>query len=572
MTLSQLRAKHGYVPPEPEETNAIQQIKDTAASTVSAVKQRGSDIKETFQEVAAGDINPIQGAIRTVGSGIGAATDVLGGAVVGAAKAVTPAFAEKKIGEATTAILNTSVGKAGLDAIRSGVEAYNDWKSRNEGAAKDLEAVVNIASIFPVEKALSVSGKAAVKGTEMAAEAATGAAKKVLGKTPEQIASKAVTAAGEALQPATKFEAAKGAEGLMHVDLTDVKDYAELAKRSDDAIKKMSEAVDVRTDADPTPYMRAALGEKSKFIDAALDDMESVYTVERYDSDSARISALRKKFEDEGLTNTEINHISREYGTTFKNKAFNKDGKPKQSWSGAGYENTRNMLKDVSRGMMPDEATKNLDEAMSKVYVVKQSAEDLSTAAMKLENKIVHPNVLQKFGGLVGTGLQVVGVRDFIKKILPGLVQTGDMTMNVADLEKRLAKTLGRVQKLKDLQGKDLTDELISLANEAADNTKAARAAQKALPEGPIITPAPKDTSGAAQMSKEQAQSIAAGKYRPPNVPALPAPSAIYAPPYKGARPTVRDIKVFDKIKAEDQRRLEMFRKAAGEEKEVPYR
>ncbi|MCK9566629.1 MAG: hypothetical protein M0Q43_11345 [Methanothrix sp.] len=173
LTLSQLREKHGYTPPpEPEYPNGIQQFKDTAMDTGASLAKRGGDIKETFQQVAEGEINPIRGAVRTVGSSVGAAGDVLGGVVVGAAKAITPAPVEKAVSSAGSAILNTSVGKAGLSAIQSGLEAYENWKAKNEGAAEDLEAIINIASIFPMEKGIVGAGK-------MASKAAVGTAEKL---------------------------------------------------------------------------------------------------------------------------------------------------------------------------------------------------------------------------------------------------------------------------------------------------------------------------------------------------------------------------------------------------------
>jgi len=166
LTLSQMREKHGYTPKPAQETGypgAVQQIKDTAASTFESLKERGGVLKETFQQVAEGEINPLRGAVRAVGTGIGAVNDVAAGAAVGAVKAITPASVEQKAGQAVTGFLSTNVGKAGLSAVQSGLEAYEKWKSNNEEAAKDLEAVVNIAEIFPVGKGVVGAGEIATK-------------------------------------------------------------------------------------------------------------------------------------------------------------------------------------------------------------------------------------------------------------------------------------------------------------------------------------------------------------------------------------------------------------------------
>ncbi|MCK9629801.1 MAG: hypothetical protein M0R37_14570, partial [Bacteroidales bacterium] len=140
--------------------------KDTAASTFESLKERGGVLKETFQQVAEGEINPLRGAVRAVGTGIGAVNDVAAGAAVGAVKAITPASVEQKAGQAVTGFLSTNVGKAGLSAVQSGLEAYEKWKSNNEEAAKDLEAVVNIAEIFPVGKGVVGAGEIATKVVE----------------------------------------------------------------------------------------------------------------------------------------------------------------------------------------------------------------------------------------------------------------------------------------------------------------------------------------------------------------------------------------------------------------------
>lgn len=82
----------------------------------------------------------------------------------------------KKVGEVTGAteaikpvaidLLNTSVGKAGLEAIKGGAEVYNSWKESNPEIAANLEAIINIGSILPLGKAGQIAGKTALNTVE----------------------------------------------------------------------------------------------------------------------------------------------------------------------------------------------------------------------------------------------------------------------------------------------------------------------------------------------------------------------------------------------------------------------
>jgi archaellum component FlaC len=63
-------------------------------------------------------------------------------------------------------LLNTAPGQAGLNALKGGLETWNGFKESNPEVAKNLEAVVNIASVLPVVKATGMVGKGIVKAGE----------------------------------------------------------------------------------------------------------------------------------------------------------------------------------------------------------------------------------------------------------------------------------------------------------------------------------------------------------------------------------------------------------------------
>lgn len=130
------------------------------------VSESISSIKSTFSEAKKGNITPLEAGIRTVGDTISGAYGVVGAATEPIVKSV----AESGAGQY---ILNSSVGKAGIKAIEGGVESYNAWKQKNPRAAENLEAVVNIASIFPAEKVVQGGAGIAKSGTKLAKNIAT---------------------------------------------------------------------------------------------------------------------------------------------------------------------------------------------------------------------------------------------------------------------------------------------------------------------------------------------------------------------------------------------------------------
>lgn len=210
----------------------------------SDLAKRGGALKEVFTDTAQGTINPLQTAIRTIGTVAGGATDVLGRGIIAGAKAITPDSVEQKIGEGVQNIMQTPLGRSGLSAAQTGMQAYESWKQKNPSIAKDLEATVNIASLFPVEKAVGIAAKglgSAVKGTGRAAVA-----------TGEAIA-KPIIQAGKAV--------ADTGVGRIATDL---------AERAPRAAQRVSESV--KEAAEKSARLKVATPAAQKAIKANLDE------------------------------------------------------------------------------------------------------------------------------------------------------------------------------------------------------------------------------------------------------------------------------------------------------------
>lgn len=193
------------------------------SGVAESLTKRGEEIAQTASDVWNQKINPIEGSLQFVGKGIGAVTDVIGQAGIAAVKAVTPDSVEK-------AVMESAPVKAGLEIAQQGMEAYEAWKQKNPRVAKDLESVVNIASLFPVGGAAKAGAGALTKGTKAVTRAITdtrkgivrGVEKSAIGtavKTGTKAASELATEAGSALARGTKKLAAaaeeKAAQGAL---------------------------------------------------------------------------------------------------------------------------------------------------------------------------------------------------------------------------------------------------------------------------------------------------------------------------------------------------------------------
>ena len=121
------------------------------------LKKRAGDVVQTFKETAAGKINPLETGIRTVGTAIGVVGDVIGEGIAEGAKNLP-----RGVKNAGVSVLQSAAGQQALKAISAGVNAWELFKVKNPRIAKDVEGVINIASIFPATKGARVAGKAGV--------------------------------------------------------------------------------------------------------------------------------------------------------------------------------------------------------------------------------------------------------------------------------------------------------------------------------------------------------------------------------------------------------------------------
>ena len=132
------------------------------------LKKRASDIVTSFKKEINPQATPLGGArlgLRTAGAIAGSITDIGGEAIKSIADTTGISQAIKPVG---LAILDTPLGKAGLEAVKGGVDSYNAFKQANPDTANALEDIINIASILPIGEGAKIVGQTGsdlLKGT-----------------------------------------------------------------------------------------------------------------------------------------------------------------------------------------------------------------------------------------------------------------------------------------------------------------------------------------------------------------------------------------------------------------------
>lgn len=145
------------------------------------LSKRGQSIKETFKQTASGQINPLETGIQTVGAVAGGVGDVIGQGLISTAKAVLPKSAEQAIASGVSKLATTK-------PVQNVLSGYESWKGLHPEAAKNLESVVNIASLLPIGKGAQIGAKA----VETAAKTGEKLAAKTIAGVGERMAEKAV--------------------------------------------------------------------------------------------------------------------------------------------------------------------------------------------------------------------------------------------------------------------------------------------------------------------------------------------------------------------------------------------
>lgn len=458
-SLNQEAEKYGI------DLSAFQPKKSVYENTVDKLSQRGANILE---EVTRPTATPEMGtkavrAIGQVGAGVG---DIIGGgieAVLKGADRLTGGGASETISEEGNALLNTDLGKQAVSALQMGMDKYTEWRQNNLDFAKNLEAVVNIASAVPVVKGAGALGKTAVEVGESAVAGAktipgqikpiTEGLMKKLG-SPELSPTRAV---GQIAQGTTE-DIAPVAKALSIIDTKGVKTFDDLLGKTNSAIPTLAKQVDEELLKDAGVYSldNLALSQTTKagkviktdYVGRALDNLAELYKTTGDDVAKAEIDDVLSKATVQGLSRKEVNDISRLYGQEFGRKAFSKIGDPLTSVNAQAFENVRTGLKQVARNGIGGAEAKAIDEQLSALYDTQRLVEKNVEAVNKLKQRIQDRGILESITHTAFKALDTLSAGS-IRGVIGGLLPRGAgyKTMNALDIEDALRGNLDIVEK-----------------------------------------------------------------------------------------------------------------------------
>lgn len=137
--------------------------------TAEQLGERGEQLGEIFEktkvqqlfggeELVGDEQSLIEGVFQTLGTGVGAVGDVIGEGLVSAVRAL-PEEIKEPVAETARQFLSTSVGQAGMAALGKGIEEWEEFKTNNPRAARNIEATFNVGVAFTPIKGKSVAGR-----------------------------------------------------------------------------------------------------------------------------------------------------------------------------------------------------------------------------------------------------------------------------------------------------------------------------------------------------------------------------------------------------------------------------
>lgn len=330
----------------------------------------------------------------------------------------------------------------GSSLLASGLEKAAGEEQTAGGAAGEAVATGAIDAIFDgATRGLFKLAKPALKAV----------GKSELGKQVTKVA-------GRILQTKDADEIAKGVKAIRALDTTGVETFEDLAGVSGKKIKTLLAAQDEVLSAVPDIKPLSAFTVTSQAgkqvvktnpVASALDGLEELYTKTGAADDLVRIRQMKQAAKYRGLNAKEVNDIAREYGRGFK--AFSDaTGQPLTSVNAKMYENVRKGVKAASRSMMPNEAAKQADDAISSLITVRELSDDMVKATQQLSNRIEDRNLFQKAVAAIGGGADRLLGRSpstfFSSLLVRGNV--GMKQLNSLQIQEALPKNLAKLQTL----------------------------------------------------------------------------------------------------------------------------
>lgn len=134
------------------------------------LKSRGNDLKKIYDRQSGPDqLGFAETGLQSAGALAGGVSDVAGAVLKGSYRLLAPKVVRDAVHGVGQDILHSDLGQSGMEALHKGLEYWQDFAEKHPDAAKDIESVVDIASVIPNVKAgmaaaetVGTVGKAAV--------------------------------------------------------------------------------------------------------------------------------------------------------------------------------------------------------------------------------------------------------------------------------------------------------------------------------------------------------------------------------------------------------------------------
>lgn len=385
------------------------------------------------------------------------------------------------------------LGKLAVKSAVSGAE-FAGKTALMGGSKEDVKSAGILGAVTP--PVLKVAGL----GAKAISKIGTLTAEKLVGKIDDLV--------NKIAQGKTK-DIAFAKKALSSIDTTGIKTYSDVKDVATSRISDLAKGQDKLLLADNTLYRTSQLDKvttvggkqvKTNFVTEALKDFTKHYKSIGDNVNLEKINQLSEKLNTKGLTNKEINDLARQYGTEFNAKSFGLTGM-KSGISAQRGEMIRTGVKDASRSLLKNDASKALDTEMTNLYRLKDLSEKMVEKVNKAQAKLTNPTIIQKVASTVGKAIgTVVDVASLgsAKGIMKGLLSRlgqGEVGMTAIEIEASLSKNLKLLDKL--TNAKNDTDILSSLDEIIAQVKKDKTFTPAGLLEAPAIkVGAPKDTSG----------------------------------------------------------------------------
>lgn len=268
---------------------------------------------------------------------------------------------------------------------------------------------------------------------------------------------------GKITQEKDAVQLKKLADGLDSIDLDGIKNYDDLLQKANETSKALQTVKKNKLQNMPTTKKLEDLNttvektingkvysESTNFAKNALEQLDDFFGKTNDLNGKIETKSFLEKAKSSGLTANELDDLAILYNRNVaKMKAWTTTGKPKKGLTAEGVENTRKGLKTLSREMMPDDATKILDEKISNIIKVQDSAKHMVETVQNLKNQVEKRKFLGPAGRAIGQALDAVSA-GFVKELVTSFIKSdvGLKRLNSMALTENLSKNIKTLQKL----------------------------------------------------------------------------------------------------------------------------